>query len=440
MTYVYEPDAYSQKPIATSYWPTTVASPTQPQLIGQHQADVAIIGAGFTGLNAAHHLSQAGANVVVLDAQSPAFGASGRNGGFCCLGGGKISNAALIRSYGADQQRLYRDAEHSAVAYVDNLTTALNIDIDRHSNGETLLAHSPRAARHLTQIHDEIAADYNVTPTLHSRDDLTSLGMQGHFFGGITTPIGFGLNPRKYLLGLLAKTPNLTCFANSPVQAIIPTARGYQLTTPQGSITASKFVIATNGYTSETMFPWMTSRFLPVQSSVIVTEPISPERQQKQGWFSDQMAYDTRFLLHYFRRLPNGRFLFGMRGGLQYTPASEAVIKTTITRKFRRLFPNWHDVAIDHYWSGLVAMNRNLAPFVGEIPGYPGGYAGFGYHGNGVAMGSYAGAILADLIATGSTDRAYPTAFARAPKRYPLGRHRRWLLAPIYRIMPWIEG
>ena len=440
MTYVYEPDAYSHQPVASCYWPTTCAQPKFPKLNGSHQADIAIIGAGFTGLNAAYHLCRNGANVVILDAQSPAFGASGRNGGFCCLGGGKISNSALIKTYGIDQKRLYRTAEHSAVTYVNDLTGTLELDVERHSNGETLLAHSERAARHLTQIHDEIAADYNVTPTLHSRNDLTSLGMQGHFFGGITTPIGFGLNPRKYLLGLLEKIHNLTCYANSPVETITPTARGYRLTTPQGSIEAQKFVIATNGYTSEDMFPWMASRFLPVQSSVIVTEPISPERQDKQGWFSDQMAYDTRFLLHYFRRLPNDRFLFGMRGGLKFTPASEAKIKTTIIRNFHNMFPTWKNVAIDHYWSGLVAMNRNLAPYVGEIPGYPGGYAGFGYHGNGVAMASYAGAILADLITTGSTDHAYPTAFSRVPKRYPMGRHRRWLLAPIYRVMPWIEG
>jgi prephenate dehydrogenase len=96
MRYVYENAAYGPDPVRDLYWSTTVPHVSLPKLKGSLETDVAIIGAGFTGLSAAYHLGQAGVDISVLDAQHPMFGATGRNGGFCCLGGGKISNARWI--------------------------------------------------------------------------------------------------------------------------------------------------------------------------------------------------------------------------------------------------------------------------------------------------------------------------------------------------------
>jgi glycine/D-amino acid oxidase-like deaminating enzyme len=96
------------------------------------------------------------------------------------------------------------------------------------------------------------------------------------------------------------------------------------------------------------------------------------------------------------------------------------------------MFPTWRDVTIDYEWSGLVALNRSETPYIGEIPGYAGGYAGFGYHGNGVAMASYAGALLSDMVLDQIGTRPYPKAFQRTPTQFPLGRFRRYMLAPIY--------
>lgn len=176
----------------------------------------------------------------------------------------------------------------------------------------------------------------------------------------------------------------------------------------------------------------MRARFLPVQSSVIVTRPITDQEQTAQGWTSAQMAYDSRFLLHYFRMMPNNRFLFGMRGGLHYTKRSNERIRQKIRHDFVGLFPAWRDVTIDYEWSGLVALNRSETPYIGEIPGYAGGYAGFGYHGNGVAMASYSGALFSDMVLDRIGTRPYPKAFQHIPTQFPLGRFRRYMLAPIY--------
>ena len=434
MRYVYENAAYGPDPIRDLYWSKTVPDVSLPKLDESLRTDVAIIGAGFTGLSAAYHLGQAGVAITVLDAQHPMFGATGRNGGFCCLGGGKISNARLDNLYGSDQRQLYRQAEKAAVELVDQILTDNDIDVDRHSNGETLLAHKSKHAQDFPALQAEIKRDYGVTAEILGKQELRQNGLGGAFHGAITTPIGFGLNPQKYASGLLqmAQTKGAKIYASTPAQRITATPSGYEITTPNGTVSCKKFIIATNGYSSEDMFPWMRARFLPVQSSVIVTRPITDKEKMAQGWTSAQMAYDSRFLLHYFRMMPNNRFLFGMRGGLHYTESSNEQIRLKIRHDFARMFPAWRDVNVDYEWSGLVALNRSETPYIGEIPGYAGSYTGFGYHGNGIAMASYAGALLSDMVLDQIGTRAYPKAFQRIPTQFPLGRFRRYMLAPIY--------
>ena len=197
MRYVYETAAYGPDPIRDLYWSTTVPPVSLPTLNGSHKTDVAVIGAGFTGLSAAYHLGQAGVDVTVMDAQHPMFGATGRNGGFCCLGGGKISNARLDRLYGSDQRQLYRQAEKAAVDLVDQFISDHDLDVDRHSDGETLLAHKPKHAQDFPALQAEIQRDYGVTAEILEKQELRQNGLGGAFHGAITTPIGFGLNPKN---------------------------------------------------------------------------------------------------------------------------------------------------------------------------------------------------------------------------------------------------
>ena len=133
--------------------------------------------------------------------------------------------------------------------------------------------------------------------------------MSGPFHGGLTIPLGFALNPRKYHAGLAraAQQAGATLHAHSPVTRLRPIAGRWQLDTAAGSVTADRVLLATNGYSSEDLPDWLAARYLPVQSSVIVTAPLTEAQRQAQGWTSRQMAYDTRQLLHYFRLLPDNR-------------------------------------------------------------------------------------------------------------------------------------
>ena len=119
---------------------------------------------------------------------------------------------------------------------------------------------------------------------------------------------------------------------------------------------------------------------------------------EAQGWTSRQMCYDSRNLLHYFRLMPDNRFLFGTRGGLLSSPRAEAAAQARARRDFEAMFPAWSNVDTPFGWSGMVCLSRNRTPYVGPIPEMPGAFAALAYHGNGVAMGSYSGHMLAGLL------------------------------------------
>ncbi|MDO6586221.1 FAD-binding oxidoreductase [Salipiger sp. 1_MG-2023] len=431
MKRIYEAPAYG--PQGACWWADTVPPMDWSALQGDASTGVAIIGGGFTGLSAALHLAQDGAEVTLLEAEHPGYGASGRNGGFCCLGGAKASARQLRGQVGAEGLRDWRQTEKAAIDTAARLIAENDIDVDRHSQGETLIAHSPRAFAKLRAEAPRIEQDYGVRPRLIEMEDMASEGMGGPFFGALHTPLGFALNPRKYHAGLAraAQAAGATLHGHSPVTALRRNGK-WQLTTPQGTLTADRVILATNGYSSEDLPDWLRARYLPVQSSVIVTEPISDRLQAAQGWTSAQMSYDSRVLLHYFRLMPDGRFLFGMRGGLTATPRASGRISQRIRSDFVAMFPQWRDVAISHEWSGLVCLMANLTPFVGEIPDHPGLYAGIGFHGNGVAMGSHTGLLLADMVLGHRPRAQLPSAMSLIPGKFPLGKYRRSLLMPAY--------
>ncbi|WP_299281327.1 FAD-dependent oxidoreductase [uncultured Tateyamaria sp.] len=421
--------AYGAGPRDGCWWDETAHVPVCPKLEGEVVCDVAIVGGGFTGLSAALHLARGGASVVLLEAHALGWGASGRNGGFCCLGGGMASDSALDRRFGKVARLAWRQCEKAAVDLVDRLISELNLDVDRHSNGETCLAHTPRAARSLETEGARTLENYGVRPEIIAADDLAAHGMSGPFHGAFTNPIGFGLNPRKYLAGLAtaATTLGVRIYGQSQTTRVEPT----RVITPSGTVQAERIIVATNGYSSEDIPSAMAGLYMPAQSTIIVTRPLRAAELQSQGWLTDQMAYDTRHLLHYFRLMPDQRFLFGMRGGLAASVSAEQNARSAVMRDFRHMFPAWSDVDITHSWSGLVCLARNLLPYVGRLPGMPHVLAGFAYHGNGVAMGTLTGRFLADMVLENSPVDC-PDVIRHPARAFPFGTKRRVVMPPIY--------
>ncbi len=434
MRRIYEDHGYGDGPVAGCYWHTTATRPERSQpLSGEFLTDVAIVGAGFTGLSAALHLAQAGADVAVMEAEGVGWGASGRNGGFACIGGAKASDASLTRRFGRAAMADWHAAQKGSVALVAELIERHGIAADTHSHqGEVLLAHRPKDFAGFRDEAAKLERDYGLKARIIGPSELTGegLGSPG-FHGALRLPIGFALNPLKYVLGLAgaARKAGASIFENSPVTSIRREGGRYVLESPKGRLLARKLILATNGYSSDDLPHWMAGRYLPAQSSVLVTRELTDEEIAAQGWSSDCMAYDTRNLLHYFRLMPNRRFLFGMRGGTRAGPAAQESMRRHIRADFEAMFPAWAKVETPHYWSGFVCLTRGLRPYVGPLGDWPDAWAGFAWHGNGVALGTYAGRLLAGL-ATGQG--RVPALMAAPPERFPLAPFRRFVLPAAY--------
>ncbi len=434
MKRIYPDYAYGTAPRAGCWWDETCDIPDRAALRTDKKCDVAIVGGGFTGISAALHLAEAGVDVTVLENHDVGFGASGRNGGFCCLGGGRFSNAALEKKVGYDGRVEWRQAEVASVQLVEDLIARFDLEVDRHSDGETQMAHRPKDYAAMQDEVAECAETYGVEARLTPPADLEGAGMNAGFHGALTIPLGFGLNPRKYITGLAAaaETAGAQIFHNTAVTEISQTLNGICLHTAQGSVTAKRVIIATNGYASEDVPQWLAGRYMPTQSSVIVTRPLTQSELGAQGWTTSQMAYDTRNLLHYFRLMPDNRMLFGVRGGLLASKSADQRAIARARADFEQMFPAWKDVETPHSWSGMVCLARDQMPFAGEIPGQPGLFTSMCYHGNGVAMASYLGALLADLVQDKVPGRVYPQIIQRPLSKFELGRFRRAVMPLAY--------
>ena len=420
MVHLYGPQALDTARWPDSFWRASVTMPPPcAPLQGSARADVAIIGAGYAGLNAALELVERhGADVAVLEAGQPGWGASGRNGGFCCAGSSKLSMAQITRRIGAGGADAFAAFQLASIDRVADNLHRYGIDADKGPDGEVQLAHSHRARMQMRR--DAAADDTVLTPTqLHAR------GMGGAAFaGGVYSAAGFSLHPMKYALGLAqaAQRAGVRLWGDSRVHALHPSAGGWTLQTDSGTVQAGRVLIATNGYTDESLPGWLRGRILPVISTILVTRPLSQAEQAAQGWTSRVMAYDSRRLLHYFRLLPCGRFLFGARGGFSCDPAALDSYQRRARRDFEQMFPGFATADTDHAWSGLVCLTSALAPFAGAVPGAPGLHAALGWHGNGVAAASEAGRRIAADLTGGRAVARIPDLLRRPPPRIPVPR------------------
>ncbi|MEM9629964.1 MAG: FAD-dependent oxidoreductase [Pseudomonadota bacterium] len=424
-----------------SYWEASITQPRQDrQLIGNASFDVAIIGGGFAGLSAAMKLAQAGVSACVLEAEHVGYGASGRNGGFCCLGGTKLDERQLIRKYGLEEARKFVAYQVAGINLVRQRLEDWGIDADRHSQGEISLAHRRKDFSSLKSEADFLKENFGINARLLTKADLDAEGFGGPgFFGGLHMPYGFALNPMKYVQALAGQVRNAggKIFSKSAVTNLSRDGDRWCLETEHGFVRAKKVVLAGNGYAREDAPKWLHGRTLPVMSSIQVTRPLSDNELAAQGWTSDTMAADTRILLHYFRLMPDRRFLFGTRGGIFENAPALAAMRKRARADFQSMFPAWADVETEFNWHGHVCLARSLTPFVGEVPGMEGVFAAMGWHGSGIAMASISGEKVAGLITGAIRPQDLPMPLQQPFRKFPFPAFRRLYLQGAYWLYGW---
>ena len=435
MKHLYHATALDPAAPVKSWWADTLPEvAAYPALSGEVDTEVAIIGAGYTGLSAAYHLAREhDIGAVVLERAHPGWGASGRNAGFCCMGSAKRPWDGIVARYGLDEARRFWRSQQTSVELVAEVVAREGIDVEKTGGGEITLAHLPSRARSMKEEADYLDATFGATHVLLSKLDLVERGLNSpRLYAGVLNPVGFGLNPWKYVNGLAAaaRAAGARIHGGSEVLHWTRSAGRHELVTPAGRVRAAKVLIATAAYTPEDLHADFGGRVLPALSSIVVTRPLTRDELKLQGWSDTTPAYDSRHLLNYFRLLPDGRFLFGGRGGLSAAPAMLARQLARIEAAFRRYFPAWSGVEITHRWSGLVCLAADLVPHVGAWPEQPGAYFALCYHGNGVAMGTWSGRAAARLIAGASGKGAEDERagfIRRPPPRFPLA-----ILRPLY--------
>ncbi len=426
-----------------SYWESSLElQRPDRQLIGNALFDVAVIGAGYAGLSAALKLAESGVSVGVLEAEHVGFGASGRNGGFCCLGGTKLDDRRLIRKFGLDEARKFVAYQVAGINLVAQRLDSWGVDADCHSRGEIHLAHRPKDVAGLKAEAAFLKENFGIKARVLAKEELDAEGYGGPaFHGGLHMPYGFALNPLKYVhaLGNEVRKAGGMIFGKSPVTNVGRDGDRWRLETEHGYVRAKKVLLAGNGYARENAPKWLHGRTLPVMSSVQVTRPLSDEELSEQAWTADTMASDTRILLHYFRLMPDRRFLFGTRGGIFENAQALTAMQRRARNDFESMFPAWMHVETDFSWHGNVCLARNLTPFVGEVPGMAGVYAAMGWHGSGVAMASISGEKVAGLITGSLKPSDLPAPLQKPFRKFPLPAFRKLYLQGAYWLYGWLD-
>jgi glycine/D-amino acid oxidase-like deaminating enzyme len=354
----------------------------------QLRAQVAVVGAGFTGLSAALHLAEAGREVVVIDAHSPGWGASGRNGGQV-IAGLKHDPDTLDSLYGS-QGRKIAELTGKAPDLVFDLIRRHAIDCNPVRTGWLQLACSRAALASVTARARQWQAR-GAPVELLDRASASRLSGSALYFGGWLDRRGGTVQPLSYARGLAASAAGLgvRIFGQSPATRLTQTAGGWQVETPQGTVTAETIILATNAY-ADRLHGRLRRSVVAVPSYQIASDPL-PERLQRLILPERQAVSDTRRLLRYFRLDAAGRLVMGARGVYGDVPASQAMRRHL--QAVREIFPEAAGLAFPYRWGGMVAMTADHMPHLHEPA--PGLLAGLGYNGRGVAMATQMGRLLA---------------------------------------------
>src|ERR1700686_3821634 len=384
-----------------NYWLTTTEMPTSN---GQGSlpegVDVAVIGAGFTGLSAARTLAKRGAKVAVVESETIGWGASSRNGGMV-LTGMKLGVNKLISMYGRERsQRMYA-ASLASMDCVEQIVREEAIDCDFIRCGHLEVACKQKHFDDYARQAEVIAREFNHTLRVVQKHELSSEIGSRIYYGGMVDEVSAGANPARYVAGLAraAIKAGSEVFERTRVESIQRDSRqgtaGWKVSTSRGSLWAHDVFVGTSGYTSKAT-PALQKKLIPIGSFIITTE-VLPEALARELSPRNRMIYDSKNYLYYYRLTPDRRMLFGGRAA--FFPATDQTVRKSaeiLHRGMIEVYPQLSDAKIDYVWGGTLDFAFDIMPHAGQLDGM---YYAVGYAGHGVAMATYQGQKIAELMA-----------------------------------------
>jgi len=393
---------------SVSFWYSQVPAPEpRASLKGDIRADVCIVGAGFTGLWTAYYLKKAqpSRRVVVLEQRYAGFGASGRNGGWLTnsVTGGREQ---YIATHGRDGAQAMQSAMTASVHEVMRVAEAEGIDADIVLGGELNVARNTAQLGRLQEWAEGEAGWADVDAELLDEAQASARIAVSNTLGGLWQPHCARIQPAKLVRGLAAVVERLgvEVYEGTTVTAIEPrgSGRSARAVTARGTVEAGVVVRATEGFTAR--MPGAHRAWVPLNSSLIVTEPLSDAQWDAIGWVNRDTLGDLAHVYMYAQRTADDRIAFGGRGvpyhwGSRFDPdgtTPEGTVRS-LRELLVRFFPVLGDVRVERSWSGVLGVPRDWSATVGLDRASGLGWAG-GYVGTGVTATNLAGRTLADLI------------------------------------------
>ena len=391
-----------------NYWSTTVEVPKADAAPLPASVDVAVIGAGFTGLSAARTLAKQVASVAVLESETIGWGASSRNGGMV-LTGMKLGVNELISRYGREKtQRMY-SASLASIDCVEQIVREENINCSFARCGHLEVACKQKHFDDYARQAEVIAREFNHELRVVSRNDLwTEIGSE-IYYGGMVDETSAGLNPARYVAGLgqAAQRAGANVYERVRVEKIDRSlkqgATGWEAKTSRGTVRASNVMVATSGYTSKAA-PALQKKIIPIGSYIIVTE-VLPEALALELSPRERMIYDSKNYLYYYRLTPDRRMLFGGRAA--FFPETDRSIQQSaeiLRRGMIEVYPQLKATKVEYVWGGTLDFTFERMPHAGQVDGL---YYAIGYAGHGVAMATYLGQKVAEFILTGKDENPF---------------------------------
>lgn len=387
-----------------------------PPLLDSIDCDIAVIGAGLTGLNAALTLREAGQSVVVLEARQPGWGASGRSGGQLIFGYGMAPDTLAKQPQASALWQLGQ----SALKRVGDLCKKYGIECD-YQAGHIHAALNAGQLRTLATWQSVLRRRFDhFDSELMDQRAIRSAIATERYIGGLRDRSSAHIHPLNYTLGLADAALRAGCriFGGTAVQHIAP-GTPVTLQTPGGTLRCKHLVVACNAYLGS-LLPELAQRFLPVGSYIGATAPL------EQSLIPHREAVaDMNHLLAYYRMSRDNRLLFGARVGLSNQPPAD--LSTRLQQRMQQTFPQLQGTGFDYVWGGLVGVTQKRLPQLGLLTDNI--WFAQAYSGHGMALSGLAGQLLAEAIQGRS---ARFDLLAQIPQRaIPGGRWGQALLLPI---------